>query len=305
MLHTIFAAFMVGLLGAGHCFGMCGGITAALAFAVKDPAKRHSIIFFYNLGRISSYALIGMLFGVLGLGLVFGIEPIKDWQLLRWLAAILLVLMGFYLTGWWKLLTQLEKLGSVVWRKIQPIGKTLMPVQSRGQAFLLGMLWGWLPCGLVYSALALAMASASPSMAALTMVAFGLGTFPAVFLGGIAGERLKVILQRRTLQVVSGLLLIGFGVWTAYVPLSHAAHGHGHHGAQHEAHSEHSMQHGKAADGEAQSEMLHHQMDTNQQPSHGAAQPIPNEHMDSSHNSAHQHEAHTHHSHGHSPSDTE
>lgn len=229
-LDSFIAAFVVGLLGAGHCFGMCGGISAALAFAVDNVRLKKWIIASYNLGRISSYTFVGAVLGLFGEGLSSGMVA-KGMQFpwLRILAALLLVLMGFYITGWWKALILLERAGQGLWRFIQPLGNTLMPVKSLPQAYLLGLLWGWLPCGLVYSALAFSATEASPIDSALTMLAFGLGTFPAVFLGGLASQQLKRLLQSRPLQIVSGVTLIVFGVWTAYMPLQHYWGGHSHH----------------------------------------------------------------------------
>ncbi|VUD52354.1 hypothetical protein TDB9533_01613 [Thalassocella blandensis] len=242
---TAIAAFLVGLLGAGHCFGMCGGITAALSFAIQNEAKKRQILLAYNVGRIFSYGVIGLLAGLLGLGVMKASLQMTDFPLLRTLAAIMLILMGFYLTGWWKILVQLEKLGSSLWKIIQPLGQKFMPVRSVPQALVVGMVWGWLPCGLVYSALVFAAATADPSQSCLVMVAFGIGTFPAVFLGGLAGNRLKTILQQRSVQTISGLALIAFGIWTAYVPFSHAQHGAHQEGGQHDHHSsaDHSATH--------------------------------------------------------------
>lgn len=234
------AAFVVGLLGAGHCFGMCGGISAALAFAVDNVRLKKWIIAFYNLGRISSYTFVGAVLGLFGEGLRSGLNSGlgagiaangMQFPWLRIMAALLLVLMGFYITGWWKALILLERAGQGLWRFIQPLGSKLMPVKSLPQAYLLGLLWGWLPCGLVYSALAFSATEASPLNSALTMLAFGLGTFPAVFLGGLASQQLKRLLQSRPLQIVSGVTLIVFGLWTAYMPLQHYW-GHSHHSHQ-------------------------------------------------------------------------
>lgn len=119
--------------------------------------------------------------------------------------------MGFYLADWWKALTLLERVGQVLWKKLQPLGKGLFQVSSVGRGFLYGMLWGWLPCGLVYSALAFAGASASPVLGAWSMMAFGLGTLPAMLAGGLFSAQLKNLLQGKWLRVTMALVLIVFG----------------------------------------------------------------------------------------------
>ncbi len=218
-------------MGAGHCLGMCGGIVAALSFALPNAgrAKRFALILSYNLGRISTYTVIGFLAGILGgiLELGLGIGS------LRIVAGIMLILMGLYLTGWWKVLTLLERVGTQLWKILQPIGQKFFPVTSNLGAFVVGCIWGWLPCGLVYSALALAVAKANVAESALVMLAFGCGTLPAVLIGGLAGERLKHFLQLKSLRVGMGVLVILFGVWTLYFGFAHLGHGHSH---QHETH---------------------------------------------------------------------
>ncbi len=230
------SAFIIGLMGAGHCLGMCGGISAALSFAIPDAsfARRFMLLLTYNIGRMLSYVAIGVVAGyigqVVGQNAVLG----SGVPLLRTFAAVMLILMGFYVTGWWKVLGVLERIGAKVWRYIQPLSQKLMPVKSLNAAFLLGALWGWLPCGLVYSVLALAMAQANPFVGAGVMFAFGLGTLPAVLAGGMAGERLKKFLQAAISRGVMGLMVIGFGAWTLYFAFQHADHDQ--HASHHDAH---------------------------------------------------------------------
>lgn len=207
--------FVIGFLGSGHCVGMCGGIASALSFAISDSsaARRAVILLSYNLGRILSYGIMGALAG--WLGLQFGGSSI-----LRWLAGFLLITMGLYLAGWWRGLAYLEKGGSFIWRFIQPLGKNLIPLKTIPKAVLLGLLWGWLPCGMVYSALAYAAAQGDSLTGAAVMVSFGLGTLPAVFLSGWAASGLKVFLQRQIVRSFFAVLIILFGCWTLWAPLS-------------------------------------------------------------------------------------
>lgn len=218
---SVLAMFVIGLMGAGHCVGMCGGIVAALGFAADKETNRWPILLSYNLGRITSYAIAGALVGLLGL---FGREFLSLGPWLRAFAGILLILMGLYLADWWRLLTWFERGGQYLWRRIQPLGKGLFQVRSAGRGFLFGMIWGWLPCGLVYSALAYAAATAEPGSGALAMAAFGLGTLPAMLAGGVFSSQLKQWLQGRLLRTVMALVLILFGAWTLWSAFAHMHH---------------------------------------------------------------------------------
>lgn len=206
------AAFMLGLMGAGHCLGMCGGVAAALAFANQAQGKIYSflVLLTYNLGRILSYAVIGGVAALLA-GFVDELTPIP---LLRTLSGILLIGMGLYLGDWWKILVRLEKLGGGLWRIVSPLGKKLMPVENLRSALLLGLIWGWLPCGLVYSALVYAAGQGSIAGGGLVMLAFGVGTLPAVFAGGLAGDLVKKLISHIFVRRVFGLGFIAYGVYT-------------------------------------------------------------------------------------------
>lgn len=218
-------------MGAGHCLGMCGGIAAALSFAVPDASfiRKLYLLLSYNVGRISSYVLIGLLAGLIGqwIGQKTSMDQGAWWM--RVGAAIMLILMGLYVSGWWKFLGVLERIGAKLWRYLQPLANKLMPINGARSALLLGALWGWLPCGLVYSALVLAFAQADIWHGAGVMLAFGLGTLPAVLFGGIAAERLKKVLQSSFSRMTMGLVIMGFGAWTLYFSLAHLGHaGHAH-----------------------------------------------------------------------------
>lgn len=144
--------FLAGLLGGGHCVGMCGGIVAALTLHQPTGHARWRVLAGYNLGRIASYALIGALLGGVAAG-GLSLASTHSWQLgLAALADLMLIAMGLYLAGFAQAVTALEKLGQPVWRRIQPLVGRLLPVRSAGRAVAVGAVWGWLPCGLVYSA---------------------------------------------------------------------------------------------------------------------------------------------------------
>lgn len=218
---SVLAMLVIGLMGASHCVGMCGGIVAALGFAAEGKDSRWPILVSYNLGRIVSYSVAGALVGLLGL---FGREYLFLGPWLRGLSGVLLILMGLYLADWWRLLSWLERGGQYVWRYLQPLGNGLFRVAGPGRGFLFGMLWGWLPCGLVYSALAFATATAEPVSGALAMAAFGVGTLPAMLAGGFFSSQLKAWLQGRLLRALMALVLIVFGAWILWSAMAHAHH---------------------------------------------------------------------------------
>lgn len=230
ILEIMLPAFVIGLLGAGHCLGMCGGISAALSLALPDSLtwRKYRLIAAYNFGRILSYSAMGAVSGLIGFALDVTLLNPAGLPLLRIFSALMLVLMGLYISGWWRILTVLERAGAGIWRRLQPWSKKLLPVKSLNGALLLGLLWGWLPCGLIYSALAYALAQAQPGYSALVMFSFGLGTLPALVVAGASGERLRVLFQRYDIRLVMAMALIIYGVWTFYFALSHSQHTHNH-----------------------------------------------------------------------------
>lgn len=208
---TYFSAFLVGLLGGGHCVGMCGGIVGAMSATLPGTRPQLGFLLAYNAGRICSYATAGLLAGLLGASSVFlhGVLPVE--KMLYGLASLMLVALGLYLAGWWQGVLLLEKAGGVLWRRLQPWTAKLLPLRTLPQAFMLGTLWGWLPCGLVYSVLVAALATGNAVHGGLLMLAFGLGTLPTLLAMGMAAVRLKAILQHLWVRRISGLLVLGFG----------------------------------------------------------------------------------------------
>ncbi|MES2352985.1 MAG: sulfite exporter TauE/SafE family protein [Pseudomonadota bacterium] len=210
---ALLGVFLTGLFAGTHCAGMCGGIVTALSISSKTPnrpALAHLLA--YNLGRISSYTVAGILIGALGAGgLVLG--PGQPFQQALYIATnLMLIALGLYLAGIWHGIVYLERIGSILWRRIQPLTRSLLPVRSISQALMLGGLWGWLPCGLVYTMLINAFAWADPWRGGLIMFAFGLGTLPNLLLLGYFAGQLRPWLQRRAVRLTAGLLVISFGV---------------------------------------------------------------------------------------------
>ena len=208
------AVFLIGLLGGTHCIGMCGGIVSALTVQIPGQVRRQwPIQLAYNIGRISTYTALGSLAGAIGtVGLLLGdVLPVQ--MALYVLANVMLIALGLYLTGFTRLLAPLERMGHHVWRRVQPLTRRFLPARSPVQAFPLGLLWGFLPCGLVYSVLATALVTGSAARGAGMMLAFGLGTLPNLLLAGMLLKRLRGITRSTWLRSAAGLLVLGFGVF--------------------------------------------------------------------------------------------
>lgn len=207
--NSFLALFIVGLLGAGHCAGMCGGIVGALSLQSPQGGASVVVHLAYNLGRIASYAVAGLLAGALG-QVAGKLMPLQHGLYL--FASLMLVALGLYLLGATRLLAPIEKSGQVLWSRIQPLTGKFLPVRGVAQALPLGLLWGWLPCGLVYSALTTALASGDAMQGALLMLAFGLGTLPNLLLAGLLLSRFRRFAQAPATRIVSGLLVLGYGL---------------------------------------------------------------------------------------------
>lgn len=209
---SIFSAFLVGLLGGGHCVGMCGGIVGAVSMTLPGQRPQLPYLLAYNGGRIASYTAAGVLAGLVGASGFFLDHVLPVEKLLYALASLMLVALGLYLAGWWQGVLLLEKAGGALWKHLQPWSKKLLPLRSPPQAFALGLVWGWLPCGLVYSVLVAALASGSAVSGGLLMLAFGLGTLPTLLAMGMAAVQLKAFLQKLWVRRTSGLLVLAFGL---------------------------------------------------------------------------------------------
>jgi len=218
------AAFTVGLLGGVHCIGMCGGIVGALTFGLPQEQRRQISAMLpyqlaYNLGRIASYTLAGAIMGALGM-LIAELMPVYYAQrALLAIAGIFMVLLGLYLSGWWMVLNRLEAVGGRLWRRIEPLGRRLFPVRSPGQALLVGLLWGWIPCGLVYSMLVTAVSTGSALEGAALMLAFALGTLPTLMTIGVLTGAAAHLTRSPMPRKIAGVLVMLFGVHTLWQAL--------------------------------------------------------------------------------------
>ncbi len=216
---TFWAALLVGFFGGVHCIGMCGGIVGALTFGLPQekratPGQLMPYLLAYNLARVSSYVIAGAIAGLIG-ALGLSLIPMQHAQLyLLMVAGGFMVLMGLYVGGWWFGLTRIERIGSRLWRYIEPLGRRLMPVKNPKQALLLGFVWGWLPCGLVYSVLIWALSAGSAAKGAMLMLGFGLGTLPNLLLMGAFAAQLSALTRQKAVRWIAGAAVTGFGLYT-------------------------------------------------------------------------------------------
>lgn len=210
------ALFLIGLLGGTHCIGMCGGIVGALSMGA---GSRPSLHLAYNTGRIVSYGVAGTIAGALGGAslALSGQLPVRI--VLFVLANLMLVALGLYLMGATRALAFTERFGQKLWRHLQPLSKQFLPARTVAQAFPLGLVWGWLPCGLVYSALVTALTSGSALRGAGMMLAFGAGTLPNLLLAGLLAVRLNEYVAKPVVRMSAGLLVLAFGLWGLFAAI--------------------------------------------------------------------------------------
>jgi len=230
---TLVSAFLIGLLGSTHCIGMCGGIMGALTLGLEDRIRRVPLRLFpylaaYNLGRIASYALAGALLGLIGAQFMRAAPPEQARLVSKIISGGFMIALGLYLTGWWPGLRALERLGGKLWTRLEPYGRRFLPVNHPLKALALGLVWGWLPCGLVYSALAWSLASGDALRGAELMLAFGLGTLPMLLAMGAAARWLGGVVRLPWVRRGAGILILLFGAYTLLTPGMYAGHGGGH-----------------------------------------------------------------------------
>ncbi len=223
-------ALLAGLLGSAHCLGMCAGISGLFAMHASVTGLRRQLpmAITYNAGRLASYTILGLVIAALG-GRFIGLTPALAGPV-RLAAGALIILIGLQIAFDLRMLGGLERMGGAVWERVAPFAKGLLPVTSLPHALGLGLLWGLLPCGLVYSVLLVAASSGEAGDGALIMLAFGLGTTPAMLVTGLGAARFSQLLQQRRTRLGAGLLIVGLGILTLAMPaitaMSAGAHQH-------------------------------------------------------------------------------
>ena len=210
---SLIEVLIVGLLGGVHCLGMCGSIVGIFTAQVPKDAARWPFHLAYSSGRIASYAVAGALVGAIGQAGLLMRDAVPVQHLLFILSSLMLVALGLYLAGVWGAVRQIERMGGSLWKRLQPFTVRLLPVNTVPRALGLGALWGWLPCGLVYSVLLVALASGSATRGALIMLAFGLGTLPNLLAIGLFWESIKGWVQSPQVRLSAGLMVMLFGLY--------------------------------------------------------------------------------------------
>ena len=226
---TFGIAFLVGFLSTVHCFGMCTGIMGALTLSLPTEirARPNSLLPYvlaYNLGRVSSYTIVGWVFGALSSVLASALTHYYGSQIFLTLATAMLVGLGLYLGGWFPKFALLERAGRPLWRRLEPSARRLLPVRSVNQAFLFGTLWGWLPCGLVYSMLIWSLTTGQADDGALLMMAFGLGTLPTVLLAGVFINKIVRFTRLPLVRKLAGVGIIAIAASNLTFDWVDAAH---------------------------------------------------------------------------------
>jgi len=229
---SVAAAFAVGLFGAMHCIGMCGGIIGALSLSLPENirASRPWLLAFigaYNIGRIASYTAAGFAAGYIGSAAAGYTDMSGGPSLLRHTGAVMMIAIGLYLAGWFPQLSMVERLGQPIWNRLEPLARKLIPVCSLPKALLYGLVWGWLPCGMVYFVLVWALTAGSAVEGALTMAAFGLGTLPSLMAAGFAASTLQRVTRSKIARRFVGASVILLAVTT--LAMQSSGHGHANH----------------------------------------------------------------------------
>ena len=203
----------MGLFSAFHCLGMCGSIIGSLTLSLKREIRENKRLLLpfvasYNTGRVLSNSMAGMLAGFAENVLTIPFGEGHGHRILQILSAIVMLGAGLHIGGWFPRFAYIEKFGNIVWRRIEPYGRRLVPVETLPRAFVFGMVWGWLPCGLVYTALALAATTGDVFRSTFTMLAFGLGTMPAVMGVGIMTSWMVKLSNMKRFRELTGIVLI-------------------------------------------------------------------------------------------------
>lgn len=220
LVPSLSAALLAGLLGSAHCLGMCAGISGLFAVNASVATLRTQLptALTYNLGRVLSYALLGLIVASFGSVVVKASPDIA--RSVRLASGLIIILVGLKVAFDLRLLNAVERMGATIWGRIAPLAKSFVPVTNLRRALGLGLLWGWLPCGLVYSVLLIAATSAEPVHGATIMIAFGIGTMPAMIMTGIGAAQVTQFMRRRSARLGFGLLIVALGVLTIAMPLT-------------------------------------------------------------------------------------
>ncbi|MFT5350533.1 MAG: sulfite exporter TauE/SafE [Gammaproteobacteria bacterium] len=222
-------AFLLGLGSSFHCIGMCGGIISALSLSLpvqtrNQPLQLLTLVCAYNVGRIGSYSLAGGLIGYFAY-----LSPLSSsgsfiYLIIQCLASAFLVGLGLHIAGWFPQMKKIEAAGLILWKYLQPFGKRFVPANNIPKAVMAGAVWGWLPCGLVYSVLLWTLSSMDPLKGALYMFMFGLGTLPSMISAGLASNAIMLMSAQAKLRTAAGIFIIVLGLASPFLNISSLTH---------------------------------------------------------------------------------
>ena len=222
------AALLMGFFGSPHCLGMCGGLVTAFGLSMKEvsPAKRRALVATYHFGRLTSYAFLGLLAGLIGTTVL---QPLMQGNSMpRILLGLVLVFVGVTMLGA-PFLKNLERFGMRFWQYLSPIRQKVFPLNTFPRALSAGLLWGFLPCGLVYGALLIAVVAHNPLSGAALMFVFGLGTVPMLVATHETVGWLRDKIGRFRLRQLNGAVMVLSGLAVVFVPIAMTnMHGGGH-----------------------------------------------------------------------------
>nr|WP_144917774.1 sulfite exporter TauE/SafE family protein [Moraxella osloensis] len=233
------AAFSMGLFGSPHCLGMCGGIVTAFGLSMQhvSESKKNGLILTYHVGRLISYSLLGLIASLVGVAIF---QSIMSNSAPRIVLGAVLMLIGLAMLGL-PLFNHLEKVGMRFWQSLAPLRKKVFPIDSFGKALFAGLLWGFLPCGLVYGALMMAIAGNNIATGAALMFVFGLGTMPMLIATQKTVGMLQSSIKHFRLRQINGVIMMLSGLAVIFIPMMmHHNHNHNH-GSHNQSSHSHSM----------------------------------------------------------------
>ena len=215
-------AFILGLSSSFHCIAMCGGIISALSLSLpaetrNKPLQLASLVCAYNFGRITSYSIAGGIVGFLAYLSPLSTMTSSAYLVFQLVAAGFLVALGLHIAGWLPQMKRIESIGLSLWKYLQPVGKHFIPANTIPRSVMIGMIWGWLPCGLVYSVLLWTISSSDPVKGALYMFIFGLGTLPSMLLSALTSNAILKVSTFKKLRIFAGLTIITLGLASATI----------------------------------------------------------------------------------------
>ncbi len=223
---TLTAAFLLGFFSTLHCIGMCGGIIGALSLSLpteirNNKTKLFGFVLSYNIGRLTSYSIAGLIAGAMGTSILQSAGFEQAHTALKMTGVLMMIAIGLYLTGWLPQLANVEKIGVPLWKRLEPIGRKLMPVNSISKALSYGFIWGWLPCGMVYFVLIWSLTAGNALYGGLTMLAFGLGTLPTLLAAGFMTSWIIRFAHSAYARQIVGLLIIAMAIGSLFIPMQH------------------------------------------------------------------------------------